>query len=139
MNRYPCASAETEYTAQELQNRDVVMAFYENGVNRGDSAAALSYLDPSYVEHNPEISAGRQGFAEFFNEFRKLHPRFRLEVKRVFIEGDMVAAHLRSHDGPTPNGEALVDIFRLENAKIVEHWGVTRPIPDGAANSNSMF
>lgn len=51
----------------------------------------------------------------------------------------MVALHVRSHKGPSPNGEAGVDIFRLEDGKIVEHWDVIRPIPDSAANANSMF
>ncbi len=134
-----CVSSESAYTEQELRNRDVIMAFYENGVNRRDFGAALAHLDARYVEHSPNIADGPQGFVDFYTKFCKAHPNFRIEVKRLFIEGDMVAAHVLAHQGPAPNGEAVVDIFRLEGGKIAEHWEVTRPIPDSAANPNSMF
>jgi predicted SnoaL-like aldol condensation-catalyzing enzyme len=139
VNQYPCVSADTEYTQQERSNRDLVMSFYENAFNRHDLAAASSYLDPGYTEHSPQFKDGPDGFAEFFSEFWRLYPRFRLEVKRVFIQGDMVAAHVRAHEGASPNGDAIVDIFRLADGRIAEHWAVTRPIPESAANPNSMF
>lgn len=140
MTSHPCASPESDYTPEERRNRDNVMAFYELGVNRRDLAAALPYLGERYIQHNPEVADGPEGFAAFFTEFWKRHPDFRIEVKRVFIEGNMVAVHVRSHNGPSANGEAGVDIFRLdEDGKIVEHWDVIRPIPDSAANANSMF
>ncbi len=139
MNRYPCASDQSSYTEQERRNRDVVVAFYENGVNRHDFSAALSCLGENYIQHSPGVADGVQGFVDFFTELWKEHPRFRIEVKRIFLEGDMAAVHVRTHGGAVPNGEARVDIFRFENGRIVEHWDVARPIPAGAANSNSMF
>jgi predicted SnoaL-like aldol condensation-catalyzing enzyme len=139
VNHYPCASPESAYTEQERRNRDVVMAFYDNGINRRNPAAAASYLGHKFIQHSPHVPDGTQGFVDFFSEFWRKHPEFHVEVKRVFIEGDMAAVHSRSHGGPDANGEAGVDIFRLEHGKIVEHWNVVRPIPANAANTNSMF
>jgi predicted SnoaL-like aldol condensation-catalyzing enzyme len=134
-----CVSPDDQYTDQERANRDVVLAFYEAGVNRRDYAAAFKHLGDRYIQHNPNVADGREGFREFFDFLETKFPKFRVEIKRVFIEGDMVAVHVRSFDGPTPNGEAGVDIFRLEAGKIVEHWDVIQPIPDSLPHPNTMF
>jgi predicted SnoaL-like aldol condensation-catalyzing enzyme len=139
MNQSPCVSPESAYTDRERRNRDVVVDFYENGVNRRDYAAAFRHIGERYIQHNPNVSDGPQGLREFFDYIGKEHPDFRVEIKRIFIEGDMVALHVRSYNGSTPNGEAGVNIFRLENGKIVEHWDVIQPIPDEIPHANTMF
>lgn len=139
MIAYPCASPDELYSEQERRNRDVVLDFYEAGVNRRDYAAAFRHLGERYLQHNPEVADGREGFREYFDFMQRQYPNFRVQIKRVFVEGDMVAVHVRSFDGPTRNGEAGVDIFRLEGGKIVEHWDVIQPIPDSLPHSNTMF
>jgi predicted SnoaL-like aldol condensation-catalyzing enzyme len=58
----------------------------------------------------------------------------------VFADGNYVILHSRWHGlSDNPRGEAVVDIFRLENGKMVEHWEVIQPIPEMAANNNTMF
>jgi predicted SnoaL-like aldol condensation-catalyzing enzyme len=139
MTGYTCASPDEQYTEQERGNRDAVLDFYEAGVNRRDYAAAVRHLGDRYIQHDPNVSDGPEGFRELFTFMGANFPKFRVEIKRVFVEGDMVAVHVRSFDGPTPNGEAGVDIFRLEGGKIVEHWDVIQPIPDSIPHANTMF
>jgi len=139
MTGYRCASPDEQYTEQERRNREVVLEFYEAGVNRRDYAAAFRHLGDRYIQHNPNAADGAAGFHEFFTFIEKQYPRFRVQIKRVFVEGDFVALHVRSFDGPTRNGEAGVDIFRLEQGKIVEHWDVIQPIPDTLPHANTMF
>jgi predicted SnoaL-like aldol condensation-catalyzing enzyme len=70
---------------------------------------------------------------------RKTFPNHRYEVKRVLAEGDFVMLHLHGMGGLSPYGESVVDIFRVEDGKVVEHWDIIQPIPDKADNANSMF
>jgi predicted SnoaL-like aldol condensation-catalyzing enzyme len=60
-------------------------------------------------------------------------------VKKVIAEGDYVVLHLHGQNGLNPNGESVVDFFRIENGKVVEHWDVIQAIPDRAENANTMF
>jgi predicted SnoaL-like aldol condensation-catalyzing enzyme len=66
-------------------------------------------------------------------------PASRSEITRVFADGDYVILHLHAVREPGTRGNAIVDIFKLENSKIVEHWDVVQPIPEKAANANGMF
>jgi len=65
-------------------------------------------------------------------------PKSRSEIKRVIADGDLVVLHVHSVREPGQRGRAI-DIFRLENGKIVEHWDVVQDIPEKAANDYTMF
>ena len=68
------------------------------------------------------------------------HPDAHGEIKRVFADGDYVILHSHWHGlSDKPRGEAVVDIFRWEDGKVVEHWDVIQPVPEKAANNNTMF
>lgn len=60
-------------------------------------------------------------------------------VKRVIVEGDLGVLRVKSEPTPGALGTAIVDIFRLENGKIVEHWDVMQPVPEKMAHGNGMF
>ena len=59
--------------------------------------------------------------------------------KRVFADGDYVILHVHSTRDPGTAGTAFVEIFKLENGRIVEHWDVHQDMPAQAANTNTMF
>jgi predicted SnoaL-like aldol condensation-catalyzing enzyme len=62
------------------------------------------------------------------------------EIKRAFADSDYVILHSLWHGlTDSPRGEAVVNICRLERGKLVEHGDVIQPIPETAANSNTMF
>lgn len=134
--RVPPAPAQD---TKEARNEQVVRAFYEAGLNQKDFAAASAYLGPKYVQHNPKAADGAAGFAQFVDYLRKNHPQARSEIRRAFTDGDFVILHIHEKLKPEDRGNAIVDIFRLENGKIVEHWDVKQAIPDQSANNNGMF
>lgn len=126
-------------SAQEEANRAAVLAFYEKGLNQKDADAALAYVGNRYVQHNPNAPDGPDGFRKFIGFLREKFPNAHSEIKRSFVDGDFVILHVHSVREPGSRGRAIVDIFKLENGKIVEHWDVVQDIPENPANNNTMF
>ncbi|KRQ02966.1 polyketide cyclase [Bradyrhizobium pachyrhizi] len=125
--------------AQQEANRKAVLAFYEKGLNQKDADAALAYVGNRYVQHNPGAADGPEGFRKFIGFLREKFPNSHSEIKRSFVDGDYVILHVHAVREPGTRGNAIVDIFKLEDGKIVEHWDVAQPIPENPANSNTMF
>jgi predicted SnoaL-like aldol condensation-catalyzing enzyme len=121
-------------------NKQTVLAFYEAGINRKDFDAASKFIGERYVQHNPLIADGVEGFKRFVSDIKGTFPELRAEIKNIFAEGDFVIGHVHGVRVPGQRGTAIVDIFRLdEDGKIVEHWDVMQPIPEDAENQNGMF
>ena len=120
-------------------NKRVVLAFYELALNKMDFEAAAKHFGPRYIQHNPNAPDGIEGFRQFIAMRKEKTPNARSEIKRVIAEGDLVVLHVHGVREPGQRGVAIIDIFRLENGKIVEHWDVVQPIPETPANNNGMF
>jgi predicted SnoaL-like aldol condensation-catalyzing enzyme len=121
-------------------NKNTIRNWIELAVNqRKPEEAVAKYLGPHYRQHNPTASDGPQPFIDFIHNFAQAFPSMHMDVKRMVSEGDMVMVHSHLIRQPGDRGNAVVDIFRLENGKIVEHWDVTQEVPEHPANSNTMF
>ena len=120
-------------------NGALVARLYAEVFNGHDLSAAESLLSEAYVQHNPQVPTGRAGFMQAFRGFHSAYPQLHVEVKRVVAEGDLVVVHSHWQLSPTDRGSAVVDIFRVANGALVEHWDVVQPVPEQAANSNTMF
>jgi predicted SnoaL-like aldol condensation-catalyzing enzyme len=72
---------------------------------------------------------------------RKVHlgPKPGLNIIRVFADDDYVIQHVHRVPTPGSRGNAILNIYKLENGKIVEHWDVIQPVPEKSANNNTMF
>jgi predicted SnoaL-like aldol condensation-catalyzing enzyme len=126
-------------TAQEQANKKVVLDLYEKGINQKDFEAAAKDLGPHYIQHNPRAADGAEGFKAFINFLKAKLPNYHSDIKKVFADGDYVILHVHNVPAPGQRGAAIVDIFRLENGKVVEHWDVRQEIPEKSANNNTMF
>ena len=125
--------------AQMEANKKIVAAFYDAALNQKDFDAASKYLGPRYTQHNPGAADGPEGLKGFVNFLKEKFPNNRSEIKRMFADGDYVIVHVHAVREPGTRGNAIVDIFKLENGKVVEHWDVVQPIPEKPANNNGMF
>jgi predicted SnoaL-like aldol condensation-catalyzing enzyme len=125
--------------AQMEANKKTVLALYDAGLNKKDFEEAKKYFGPKYIQHNPTAADGIEGFGAFVKFLKEKFPNSRSEIKRVFADGDYVIVHVHAVREPGTRGAAIMDIFRLENGKVVEHWDVRQEIPEKAANDNGMF
>ena len=120
------------------QNKAIVRRLYEEFVNKGDMEAFEDLVADDFVEHEefPGMTPDREGVKQTFTHMRQAFPDFRFEVEEMIAEDDKVVCRFRVHGthraefmGIEPSGNRVdvpaIDIFRLEDGKIAEHWGVS--------------
>ena len=125
-------------TVQE-ENKKLVVDFYEKAINQKDFEAASKYLGQRYLQHNQHAADGAEGLKSFLVFLKDKYPKSHSDIRRVFADGDFVILQVHAVRDPGTRGMAVVDIFRLENGKVVEHWDVHEDIIDKPANQNGMF
>jgi len=102
-------------------------------------AAMALAASPALAADARQPERDKKTVVDFYEKAEEKFPNSRSEIKRVFADGDYVILHVHAVREPGTRGNAIVDIFRLEDGKIVEHWDVVQPIPEKAANPNGMF
>ena len=122
------------------QNKQVVRDFCEVAFNAKNPAdAAQQFIGAQYIQHNPSAPDGKEGFVEFATAYVTQVPDLNLEIRQMIAEDDMVVAHSLLKASPADAGTVVVDIFRLEEGRIVEHWDVMQPFPETSVNDHPMF
>lgn len=126
-------------TEQELANLRLVERVYEEVLGPIDSGAVDALFAEDYIQHNPSIPSGRQALKDMLDRAKIRVPDAVHIVKRMIADGDMVVAHVHLIFEPGTPGNAAVDIFRIENGRIAEHWDVMQPVSTEPKNDNTMF
>lgn len=135
-NTYHVISA----TQQAEQNKKIVTDFYEGVFLKHQvKEYADRYIGDQYIQHNPHVPDGKAPFVNYFTGHFKENPEAKSVIKRAVAEGNLVFLHVHSTQNAQDRGVAIVDIFRVENGKVVEHWDVQQEIPEQSANTNTMF
>jgi predicted SnoaL-like aldol condensation-catalyzing enzyme len=119
-------------------NKRNVVEFYNLIINKKDFESARKYMGDHYKQHNPRVADGPDGLRTHIEDLKNNFPDVRSEIKRIIAEGDYVVLHVHSRRTPIRQ-LAIIEIFRLENGKIAEHWDVVQEIPESSLNSNGMF
>jgi predicted SnoaL-like aldol condensation-catalyzing enzyme len=119
-------------------NKKLVVDFYRTVfIEKRVVEGFERFVAPQYIQHNPLLATGREAAVKF------LAPRATREsitdIKRVIAEGELVVLHVHSRAKLNDRGRAIIDIFRVADGKIVEHWDVIQPVPEKSANTNTMF
>ena len=117
-------------------NREIIEMLCKEVFNGHSFKMLDQYMRDDYIQHNPDVPQGKAGFKKFFTNTFKSIPDFGYTIKRIVAEGDFVmlwAATTGTHTGGAwldhpPTGNKInidvVDIFRVQEGKIAEHWDV---------------
>ena len=118
-------------TTQE-SNKALVLDAFDTLFNKRDYQAAERYWSPNYIQHSAHIPPGRQGLFELV---KNSPATLRYENQLILANGDFVMLHGRfSGLGPGIPNWIVVDIVRVENGVLAEHWDV---IEDEATRASS--
>lgn len=140
LSAVPASAAPSKAPVCKLTPKQVVTQFMDEFYIKGEVRHAFeTWVDPTYIQHNPYAATGRDAAIAFLEPFMKANPGHKAEIKRILADGNMVMVHTHSRMKPEDRGSAVVDIFRVQGCKVMEHWDVLQPVPEQSANSNTMF
>jgi len=131
----PASAQGAEQSTKAMVTAFYKMVFYDHKV----AQAFKTYVGATYKQHNPLVPDGIEPSVAFLSKRFETNPQAINEIKRVIADGDLVAVHVHSRSNDSDRGRAIVDIFRVENGEIIEHWDVIQPVPENAQNNNTMF
>jgi predicted SnoaL-like aldol condensation-catalyzing enzyme len=112
--------------AANVDSKQMVTAAYEALFAQGRMDVAEQYFRTDYIQHNPRVPTGRAGLIGYLKAFREQFPQQNIQILRVIGDGDMVAVHaMWEVSNPQKQMKMfIVDIFRVQEQKIAEHWDV---------------
>jgi predicted SnoaL-like aldol condensation-catalyzing enzyme len=126
-------------TPQEETNLKLVLDMFAEVLNPMDSSAVERFISPDYIQHSQLAPPGRDALKTFLDMIREKTPDAVHDVKRAFVDGDHVIVHYHVRRWPGDMGWAVIDIFRIENGMIAEHWDVLQDLTENGPNPISPF
>lgn len=129
------AARECGMTAREVVDQFIDLFYDKKQV----SEAFERWVHPDYIQHKPTLPDGREPVTDFLEMLLERFPQRTFTIHRVIASDDLVAVHYHSQSCPDDPGFAVVDIFRVEDCLMVEHWDVVQAVLEQSANDNTMF
>jgi len=118
-------------------NKKMVAEFYQEFFGDKNIAAADQYLADNYIQHNPALPDGKAALKDGATLWFKGAPKTKIDIQHLSADGNLVYIHTKSKMGDKTI--SVIDIFRIENGKIAEHWDVIQEVPAKSANNHPMF
>ncbi len=123
-----------------LSSREVIEQFVDLLYRQKKVRLAFeTWVHPDYIQHKPTLPDGREAVIKFLEALFERSPGRIMTVHRIIASDDIVAVHYHSQADPEDLGYAVVDIFRVKNCRLVEHWDVVQAVPETSENENTMF
>ncbi|MEO0896809.1 MAG: nuclear transport factor 2 family protein [Bacteroidota bacterium] len=120
-------------------NKEVVLAFYQEVIGNRNIELAKQLIAEDYIQHNPLVKTGLAGVLEAIEYLKQfpVSPPSSSPLRRILVDEDLVAVHLWVKMGPTE--QLVMDIFRLDQGKLVEHWDAIQLVDSQKQHGESMI
>ena len=121
------------------RNKANAIAFYRTAYEGDPQKAIDLYVGDTYIQHNPDVEDGPQGFITYFERMQNEYPMKSIRFLRSIAEGDLVALHTHQ-SWPGNEDYVTMDFFRFDqDGKIIEHWDAIQKVPEQQAHKNGMY
>jgi predicted SnoaL-like aldol condensation-catalyzing enzyme len=118
-------------------NKKMVAEFYQQLFGDKDLTAIDKYIGDVYIQHNPGLKDGKEELKNAAAVWFKGAPKEKIDIRHIGSDGKFVYIHTRAARGTKT--VSVLDIFRLENGKITEHWDIIQEVPQKTDNPHPMF
>jgi predicted SnoaL-like aldol condensation-catalyzing enzyme len=121
-------------------NKALVLKAYQELFGDHDLTALDRYWATNYIQHNPTMTDGRDSVRQLLEKLGITHwPKQKIEFRRVVAEGALVMIEVVQPKTEATPETAIVDMFRIENGRIAEHWDVIQAVPTDTVNKRPMY
>ncbi|MCO6358487.1 nuclear transport factor 2 family protein [Roseivirga pacifica] len=121
------------------KNKQNAVAFYQTAYEGNPKLAVEKYVGEEYIQHNPDVANGTDGFIAYFERMQREYPNKSISFVRCIAQGDLVALHTHQ-TWPGNDQYVTMDFFRFDDdGKIIEHWDAIQQIPKSSKNPNTMY
>ena len=117
--------------SQQEANKALVIEAFDTLFNKRDYAAAEKFWSPQYIQHSAHIGPGREGL---FDLIKNSPGTLKWERGIILAEDDYVIVHSRYSGTGLPAAWIVIDIVRMKDGILAEHWDV---IQDEASKAQS--
>lgn len=118
-----------EKPQERKDGKALVTALFCEFFNDHDLSAADRWIHPDYIQHDYDVPPGREGFKAHFEKVFQIFPNFSVRIRRIVQEDDMVVMQGYGLTDPGKIEVLVVDIYRVKDGLLYEHWGTVQPLP----------
>jgi len=119
-------------------NKTLVADYYAKVWNTKNIDAVRDFVTDNYIQHTPHVGNGRAALEALLGPMFEAVPEGRFTIARLIADNDLVVAHTLFQANAEDRGTAVVDVYRIAEGRLVEHWDVKEAVPETSANGNPM-
>lgn len=130
-----------QIAAEVMTPRQVVEAFENLAFDQGRPTEAVrKYVSPDVIDHSQRVTGDFASIIELLERLDWSNGNGpKRTIHNMVAEGDLVMVHYHLVREPGTPGYSAVDVFRVADGKIVEHWEAVQPLPETSPNTHGPF